>query len=239
MSEARIEWLGDSALLLSFGERIDADLNRRVHALATVLRDARLPGLIDIVPAYASITVHYDLRIWHDEATDQIAAERLTMRLSAILDKSIFTPAADLAPPIDIPVCYGGAFGPDLTGVAEHAHLTEPEIIVRHSTADYRVAMLGFAPGFPYLLGLDASLHCPRRANPRTRVPAGSVAIGGAQTGIYPRDLPGGWQIIGRTPQVLFDPAANPPALLAPGQRVCFRAIDADEFVRLQGQRVA
>ncbi len=97
--------------------------------------------------------------------------------------------------------------------------------------------MLGFAPGFPYLLGLDAALHVPRRADPRTRVPAGSVAIGGAQTGIYPRELPGGWNLIGRTPQVLFDPERDPPCLLAPGDRVRFRAIDAEEFARRTGRQ--
>lgn len=132
-----------------------------------------------------------------------------------------------------IPVCYGGDGGPDLDVVAEHARLSRDDVIARHTAAEYTVAMLGFAPGFPYLLGLDPALHIPRRATPRTRVPAGSVAIGGAQTGIYPRELPGGWNLIGRTPRVLFDPRREPPALLAPGNRVRFRPIGADEFARL------
>ncbi|WIG55610.1 MAG: Allophanate hydrolase 2 subunit 1 [Rhodanobacteraceae bacterium] len=132
-----------------------------------------------------------------------------------------------------IPVCYGGDCGPDIDAIAEHAGLVRDEVIARHAAAEYTVAMLGFAPGFPYLLGLDAALHVPRRATPRTRVPAGSVAIGGAQTGIYPCELPGGWHLIGRTPLALFDPRRDPPCLLAPGDRVRFRAIDAGEFARL------
>jgi inhibitor of KinA len=144
-------------------------------------------------------------------------------------------PGKSGAAAIDIPVCYGGECGPDLDGLALHAKLPAAEVIARHCAAEYRVAMLGFAPGFAYLLGLDSTLHAPRHAVPRVRVPAGSVAIGGAQTGVYPRELPGGWRIIGRTPLVLFDASRDPPAVLGPGQRVRFRAIDADEFARLAG----
>jgi KipI family sensor histidine kinase inhibitor len=128
---------------------------------------------------------------------------------------------------VEIPVCYGGDFGPDLDALADHARLGAEEVVERHAGAMYTVAMLGFAPGFPYLFGLDPALHMPRRASPRTRVPAGSVAIGGAQTGIYPSELPGGWQLIGRTPLVLFDADRDPPSLLMPGDRVRFVAIDA------------
>src|SRR5262249_50300829 len=131
---------------------------------------------------------------------------------------------------IEIPVCYGGDGGQDLEALARHADLSVAETIARHGGAEYRVAMLGFVPGFPYLIGLDARLHMPRRPQPRPRVPAGSIAIGGAQTGIYPRETPGGWQLIGRTPLRLFDvQRPDHPALLAPGQRVRFRAIDAAE----------
>jgi len=128
---------------------------------------------------------------------------------------------------IDVPVCYGGDFGPDLDALATHAKLEAADVIARHTAATYTVAMLGFAPGFPYLFGLDPALHMPRRASPRTRVPAGSVAIGGAQTGVYPSELPGGWQLIGRTPLVLFDARRDPPSLLVPGDCVRFVAIDA------------
>ncbi|HJU25447.1 MAG TPA: 5-oxoprolinase subunit PxpB [Rhodanobacteraceae bacterium] len=137
--------------------------------------------------------------------------------------------------PIEIPVCYGGEYGPDLDAVAAHAGLAPDEVVARHTAAEYTVAMIGFAPGFPYLLGLDAALAMPRRRDPRTRVPAGSVAIGGAQTGIYPHELPGGWQLIGRTPLALFDPQREPPCLLAPGDRLRFRAIRVDEFEIVAG----
>ncbi|HEY6894280.1 MAG TPA: 5-oxoprolinase subunit PxpB, partial [Rhodanobacteraceae bacterium] len=133
---------------------------------------------------------------------------------------------------VEIPVRYGGEYGPDLDALAHYAKLDAAEVIAKHTAATYTVAMLGFAPGFPYLFGLDDALQMPRRATPRTRVPAGSVAIGGAQTGIYPTELPGGWQLIGRTPLALFDAARDPPSLLMPGDRVRFVAIGADAFAR-------
>lgn len=237
MSDIRVDWLGDRALLLHLGSGIDAALNARTHAAARTLRAANLPGVIDIVPAYASVAVHYDPRAWHEAESGLAPGERLAERvLSSIRAADVIgarITAESGLPIVEIPVCYGGDHGPDLAEVARLAQLDESEVIARHAAGDYRVAMLGFAPGFPYLLGLDPALHSPRRANPRTRVPAGSVAIGGAQTGIYPRELPGGWQIVGRTPRILFDAARDPPALLAPGQRVRFRPIGAGEFARL------
>ena len=224
-----LEALGDRALLLTLGSRVDAALNARALALAQALRAAALPGIEDIVPAYASVCVRYDPCAFAQSATVapfDVLADRL---LAALAQAAADTPL-DTRAPLDIPVCYGGEFGPDLDAVAMHARLSPDEVIARHVAGDYRVALLGFAPGFPYLLGLDDALHVPRRASPRTRVPAGSVAIGGAQTGIYPRELPGGWHLIGRTPLVLFDPARTPPATCEPGRRVRFRAIDAAEF---------
>lgn len=237
MNEIRIDGLGDRALLLRLGSGIDPSLNARTHAAAHALRAANLPGVTDIVPAYASVAVHYDPLAWHGGESDLPPGERLAERVLALIRSAHLDRARDITesaqPTIEIPVCYGGGFGPDLAEVARLAQLDPREVVARHAAGDYRVAMLGFAPGFPYLLGLDPVLHAPRRAHPRTRVPAGSVAIGGAQTGIYPRELPGGWQIVGRTPLVLFDTARDPPALLAPGQRVRFRAIDAGEFAHL------
>jgi KipI family sensor histidine kinase inhibitor len=128
---------------------------------------------------------------------------------------------------VELPVLYGGADGPDLDAVAAQAGLSPAEVIERHAAGDYAVAMLGFAPGFPYLLGLDPALATPRLQTPRTRVAAGSVGIGGAQTGIYPRPGPGGWRIIGRTSAVLFDPGRSSPSLLLPGDRVRFRPASA------------
>jgi KipI family sensor histidine kinase inhibitor len=226
-----VEPLGETALLLRFGTRIDAALNARVHEVSSTLAAAHLPGIVDIVPAYAALALHYEPLQWA-HGNGGMPWQHVTAAVRAVLrtppEKLATTPAI-----VEIPVCYGGDFGPDLDALARHASLDVEEAIARHTAAEYRVAMLGFAPGFPYLLGLDATLHAARRANPRTRVPAGSVAIGGAQTGIYPTELPGGWQLIGRTPAVLFDALRTPASLLAPGDRVRFRAIDAREFAEL------
>jgi KipI family sensor histidine kinase inhibitor len=222
---AAIEPLGDSALLIQFGDRIDVQVNAQAIALAAALCAAQLPGVLDVAPAYASVCVRY-------APAQADARERLVAAIRPFLETAAPVAAANAAP-VEIPVCYGGEFGPDLDAVALHAQLEASELIARHAGADYRVAMLGFAPGFPYLLGLPASLHTPRRGSPRRRVPAGAVAIGGAQTGIYPRELPGGWNIVGRTPLRLFDLDRDPPALLAPGTRVRFRAIGTAEFAAL------
>lgn len=221
----QIEPLSEDALLLRFGESIDAALNARVHAAVARLQ-ARLPDL-ECVPAYASLLLRFDPAQWDDAATHDRLREAV---LDALQDLS---ENEDDAREVDIPVLYGGDAGPDLADVAAHARLTVDEVIARHSAATYRVAMLGFAPGFPYLLGLDPALTAPRRADPRLNVPAGSVAIGGQQTGIYPQALPGGWQLIGRTPLTLFDLHAAAPSLLRPGDRVRFRAIDQDTYRRL------
>ncbi|MBN8923222.1 MAG: hypothetical protein BGP10_00680 [Rhodanobacter sp. 68-29] len=224
----RCETIAEDALLLRFGERIDAAVSAKVLAAAARLRQA-LPQL-ECVPAYASLLLRFDPAAWHGH-------EQVQAAVHAALEA---TDAADIAPRlVEIPVCYGGDFGPDLDALAAHAGLDAAATIALHVTGDYRVAMLGFAPGFPYLLGLDERLAMPRRADPRQRVPTGSVAIGGNQTGIYPTELPGGWHLMGRTPLRLFDANAASPALLQAGDRVRFRAIDADTFHRLAGNAPA
>ncbi|MGH8191026.1 MAG: 5-oxoprolinase subunit PxpB [Rhodanobacteraceae bacterium] len=243
MTDFTLEPLSEDALLLRFGDGIDPATNARVHAAARALRDAHLPGLIDIAPAYASLLLRFDPSLWIDSKCAR-PFERITAEI-ARLDPGLRRddelgrgshPETGFAPArtIEIPVCYGGEYGPDLEVVAAHARTGVEDVVARHAGSEYIVAMLGFAPGFPYLLGLDPILHTPRRATPRTRVPAGSVSIGGAQTGIYPRELPGGWQVIGRTPMVLFDPQRDPPCLLAPADRVRFRAIRNAQFERLR-----
>ncbi len=228
-----MEPLGDSAVLLHFGDRIDAAVNAEVHAAARHLAALALPGIVELVPAYASLAVVFDPAQWQaDGATPaQHCVAALTRAFAA-------PPAAtrESAALVEIPVCYGGEYGPDLAAAAQRSRIGVEEFIARHAAAEYRVAMLGFAAGFPYLLGLDERLQQPRRASPRTRVPAGSVAIGGLQTGVYPRELPGGWNLIGRTPLTLFDAQTTPPNRLAAGQRVRFRAIGAAEFAALQAQ---
>jgi KipI family sensor histidine kinase inhibitor len=223
-----IEPLGESALLIRVGEGLDLATSARVHAAANALHAAGLPGVVDIVPAYATLAIHFDPLAWVD-TNGGPPLPHVMSAVRAILDAPP-TVAIDERDIVEIPVCYGGAHGPDLEALAAHAHLDADEVVARHATALYRVAMLGFAPGFPYLLGLDPALAMPRRASPRTRVPRGSVAIGGVQTGIYPAALPGGWQLIGRTPATLFDAQHDPPSLVMPGDRVRFVPIAADEF---------
>ena len=232
-----IEPIGETTLLLRFGAIIDADLNARVQAAAAVLARVALPGVVDIVPAYATLALDYRPSVWADGETG-LPWQHLAEAVRAVFE-SPPDAAGAIGKTIEIPVCYDAAYAPDLADVARHCGLDAATVVARHVGGDYRVAMLGFAPGFPYLLGLDPALVTPRRASPRTRVPAGSVAIGGAQTGIYPRELPGGWQVIGRTPLRLFDAARAAPSLLAPGDRVRFRAIDVQTFAALSDPQAA
>jgi KipI family sensor histidine kinase inhibitor len=225
----RCEILAEDALLLRFGERIDIAINDAVLAAAARLQQA-LPQL-ECVPAYASLLLRFDPLAWQGRAASP--HEHVQAAVHAALEATGAVVAAPRV--VEIPVCYGGGFGPDLDALAAHAGLDAATTIALHAGGDYRVAMLGFAPGFPYLLGLDQRLAMPRRVDPRQRVPAGSVAIGGGQTGIYPAELPGGWQLIGRTPLRLFDPDATTPARLQPGDRVRFRPIDAGTFDRPAG----
>jgi KipI family sensor histidine kinase inhibitor len=216
-----IDALGDQALLVRFGDHIDAELNRRVHALVEAIRADPPAWLGDIVPAYASLALFVDPTRC---ALLQDPLETATAWVRARIEAMSATrpPAAGTC--VEIAVRYGGVDGPDLADVAAACGLPVDDVVARHVAVEYRVAMLGFSPGFPYLLGLDPMLAMPRLATPRRRVEAGSVAIGGAQTGIYPRPGPGGWRVIGRTDAVLFDPARSPPSLLQPGDRVRFVA---------------
>jgi KipI family sensor histidine kinase inhibitor len=224
MDHPQIEWLGDAAILLRFGDRIDAAINERVLAAAQALRVARIRGVVDIVPAYASLALHLDPDVAACGADETL--ERIARTLQAPQSLVPRGPARC----VRIPVAYGGELGPDLALVAQHCGLDEAAVVACHTAVEYRVAMLGFQPGFPYLLGLDPALAMPRRAQPRTSVAAGSVAIGGLQTGIYPANAPGGWNLIGRTGVRLFDPRREPPTLLAPGDRVRFVAVAPAEL---------
>jgi KipI family sensor histidine kinase inhibitor len=226
--EIQFETLAEDALLLRFGERIDVDLNAQVQAAAISLR-SRLPEL-ECVPAYASLLLRFDPSTWAGDDGQHPHQRLQAVVMAALRDRDQVTAASRA---LIIPVCYGGEYGPDLDDVAACCGLDANAVIARHTAGDYRVAMLGFAPGFPYLLGLDPQLAVPRRTDPRQHVPAGSVAIGGSQTGIYPEVLPGGWQLIGRTPLCLFDVTSSDPSLLAAGDRVRFRAINAETFRQL------
>lgn len=214
---ARICRLGEHLLLVELGTTIDDELNRRVLALAAWVRLQRWPGVLDVVPAFASLGLHLA-----PTADDRAIEHRLRERLGG-------APAsADDEPGklVDIPVRYGGEDGPDLDEVAARSGLPRAEVVERHAARTYRVFMLGFLPGFAYLGTVDPAIEVPRRTTPRTAVASGSVGLAGAQTGIYPRVSPGGWQIIGRTNVPLFDPRHDPPTRLAPGDRVRFVPVE-------------
>jgi KipI family sensor histidine kinase inhibitor len=222
LSSPRFLLAGDAALVIEFGQAlgtsaIDPAINRRVHALAHALAEHPQPGLGEAVPTYRSLLLHYDpLQLSHAQVV-ALVSEALQAR------EKVPPPEPRL---IEIPTIYGGEHGPDIAFVAEHSGLTVEDVVRLHAEATYTVYMLGFTPGFPYLGGLPDALATPRLGTPRKRVPAGSVGIAGAQTGIYPLATPGGWRLIGWTPVVLFDPSRTPPALLQPGDRVRFVPIE-------------
>ncbi|NPV85243.1 MAG: 5-oxoprolinase subunit PxpB [Anaerolineae bacterium] len=205
--------VGDSAIVVVFGEQIELALNRRVHAFDREVQRRQLPGVIETVPAYCSLLVHYNLL-----ETDYTTLLTQLQHLLALCDDAKELPSRL----VEIPVIYGGERGADLPFVAQHNHLSVEEVIALHSGAEYTVFMMGFTPGFPYLGGMNPAIATPRLETPRIHVPAGSVGIAGSQTGVYPVDSPGGWRLIGYTPLKLFDPTLNPPCLLTPGDRVRF-----------------
>jgi inhibitor of KinA len=221
----RIVPAGDSALVVEFEERIDPAVNARTIACADAIQAANIAGVRDVVPTYRSVAVYFDpLRTDGDMLMERIAHEA----------EHAAPPAAVAASPVRIPVCYGGELGPDLAAVAAFGRLTPEEAIRLHAAGTYRVFMLGFVPGFAYLGLVDERIAMPRHATPRVRVPTGSVGIAGVQTGIYPAETPGGWQLIGRTPLKPFDPARAEPFLLRAGDAVQFYPIDRGEFDRLR-----
>src|SRR5262249_47740458 len=217
----RIVHAGDSALVVEFEERIDPAINARAIRLAEALQSAAISGVRDIVPTYRSVAVLFNpLRTNYDELM-----RRLEREAAKPDEKSTAAPE-----PMCIPVCYGGEFGPDLSGVARFAGVTEDEVVGLHAAATYRVFMLGFVPGFAYMGLVDSRIAAPRHPTPRVRVPVGSVGIAGVQTGIYPAETPGGWQLIGRTPLKPFDPNRAEPFLMKAGDSVIFRPIDRAEY---------
>jgi inhibitor of KinA len=237
-SYPKLSPLGDSALTIEFGTSINPRVNGEVHALAHALAAQPIAGVLDIVPAFASVTVFYDparVQAAHCASLPIDALELEVRKRCSLVTHSAQSSGREM----DLPVCYGGEFGPDLEELARFHGLTKRRLIELHSEPAYSVYMLGFAPGFPYLGGLHRQLHTPRRSSPRAQVPAGSVGIGGAQTGVYPLATPGGWNIIGRTPLALFRPDDDVPSLLRPGDRLRFRPVGAEEFNALMTGRLS
>jgi inhibitor of KinA len=219
--EPRILLNGETAISVELGDDIDPRINRKVQSLFRSLGGIAHPGVLSLNPTYSSLFIEYDPR--------ECSFEQLLLLVRRCLAKPVET-ASEGSVVVDIPVCYGGDLGPDLEYIADYHDLKPEEVIRLHSAPIYSVYMIGFTPGFPYLGGLDERLYTPRREDPRSKVPAGSVAIADRQTGIYSIDSPGGWRLIGRTPVRLFDLGRPEPFHLKPGDSVRFRPITKDEF---------
>lgn len=225
MPDIRILTAGDSALLIEFGKEINPETNRKITAIVQLMREQHIEGIVDVIPAFCSLLINYDPRV--------LSYEELKERMENLL--KIETKTETTRKRIfEIPVCYGGEYGPDIDNIAEHAGLSVNEVIKIHSSKDYLIYMLGFLPGFTYLGGLDERIHTPRLASPRLTIRAGSVGIGGSQTGIYPLDSPGGWQLMGLTPVRTYDPERQTPILVEAGDYIRFIPIDEEEFLHIQ-----
>ena len=227
MQKIRILTAGDSSLLVEFGKKISPEINRKITAAVQMMKEQHIEGVVDMIPAFCSLLINYDPRVvTYGEIKERIQKiVRLEVKTGEVR-KRIF----------EIPVCYGGEYGPDLGNIAEHAGLSEEEVIEIHSSRDYLIYMLGFLPGFTYLGGLDERIHTPRLANPRIKINAGSVGIGGSQTGIYPLDSPGGWQLMGMTPVKTYDPGRENPILVEAGDYIRFVPVDEQEYKRIKEQ---
>ena len=221
----RIVPAGDSAVVVEFEERIDPIVNARTVAFADAVQAAGISGVRDVVPSYRSVAIYFDpLRTDYDRLISTLETQAALRLTDTQVDRA----------PIRIPVCYGGDFGPDLPEVAAFAGMSEEEVVRIHSAMTYRVFMVGFVAGFAYMGIVDERIAAPRHSTPRLRVPLGTVGIAGVQTGVYPAETPGGWQLIGRTPIKPFDPSRAEPFLMKAGDAVEFYAIDRGEFVTLQ-----
>jgi inhibitor of KinA len=221
---------GDSGLVVEFGAEIDPAVNRSVYGFTAAFEEATIKGVTELVPTYRSVLIHFDPLVLPPQ------------QLQAEVDSLLARPGEDAAgtarsaPLYRIPVAYGGGDGPDLERVAEHAGMDGEGVVKIHSGGVYQVYMLGFLPGFPYLGGMDQSIACPRLETPRVKVPAGSVGIAESQTGVYPADSPGGWNLIGRTPVPLFDASKDPPAAIEPGSFVQFVPTGPDEIATIRAE---
>ena len=227
MQNIRILTAGDSSLLIEFGNEISPEINRRIAAVVELMREQHIEGVVDVIPAFCSLLVNYDPRV--------AGYEKMKKRLESLVRVDIKV-GQTKRKIFEIPVLYGGEYGPDLASIADHAGISEDEVVLIHSSKDYLIYMLGFLPGFCYLGGLDERIHTPRLSNPRLRIRAGSVGIGGSQTGIYPLDSPGGWQLMGMTPIKTYDPEREIPILVEAGNYIRFVPIDEEQYKRIQAQ---
>ncbi|WP_153732128.1 5-oxoprolinase subunit PxpB [Sporosarcina obsidiansis] len=228
--------LGDSALIIKLGEGIHPDIHQQVKNLTQLLNEHPFDGFIESVPAYNNLTVYYSPYIVHRSNTFAISGTPLEKVNYYINELATHISEAQETEGklVEIPVLYGGDFGPDLQVVAEFHGLSIEEVIQIHTEPEYLVYMIGFAPGFPFLGGMDERIATPRKETPRAAIAPGSVGIAGKQTGVYPLETPGGWQIIGRTPKALFLPDMSPPSLLQSGDKIKFVSISSEEYAHYE-----
>ncbi|WP_371373035.1 5-oxoprolinase subunit PxpB [Sporomusa aerivorans] len=222
-----LQQAGEFGLVVELGTVISPEINARVQQLTRLLAAENQPGILEVVPTYRSVTVYFDPLV----ITRQDLSGVIRRLYAGITPLSLNNLPSRV---VKIPVCYGGVLGPDLDFVARYAGLSAGEVIAQHTSQTYQVYMLGFTPGFPYLGGLPEKLVVPRQETPRSNVPAGSVGIGGNQTGFYPVESPGEWWLIGRTPVQAFDPRRSNPFLVAAGDYVRFCAVDIDEYFKIR-----
>lgn len=216
---------GDSALNMEFGNIISEETNKKIRAVAILIETMKITGINELVPTYRSLMIHYNpLMIDYGNLVS------ILREVEGSLD-NILLPSPEI---IEIPVLYGGQYGLDIENVAKHNNLTVEEVIRIHTSVEYLIYMLGFTPGFPYLGGMDKRIATPRLSSPRTKIPAGSVGIAGEQTGVYPMQSPGGWQLIGRTPLELYNPEKENPILLKSGNYIVFKSIDEEEYIKIE-----
>ncbi|WP_282245078.1 5-oxoprolinase subunit PxpB [Psychrobacillus sp. NEAU-3TGS] len=229
--KATMKPLGDSALIVQLGEGMNPTIHEKVKNVSELLTNHPFEGFIELVPAYNNITVYYNPYIVH---TSQLGASTAFVKVANHINhlvEQVKSSKNESPRTVSIPVCYGGELGPDLENVAQYHNMTPEEVIQIHSGEECLVYMLGFAPGFPFMGGMDTRIATPRKETPRLSIPPGSVGIAGKQTGIYPLETPGGWQIIGRTPLDLFLPKMSPPTLLQPGDQIKFVPISPSEYL--------
>ena len=224
MDYPQIKITGDTSIAIIFGNEISEDINTRIRGFDSALAQAQIDGIFETVPAYCALTIHYD--------PEKIRYRQLREKLEQLLAQSHSTEKVKTVV-IEIPVLYGGECGPDLGYVAEYNHMTPEDVVQLHTQAEYLIYMLGFTPGFSYMGGMDERIATPRLKTPRVVIPGGSVGIAGKQTGIYPIDSPGGWQLIGRTPVLLYDANRETPILLDAGMHVKFVPVDEAEYQRI------
>lgn len=221
--------LGDSGVIVQMGEEINEKTHEKVNSLCRYLEEHPFAGMVEYVPGFTTVAVFYDPVVLYHLQTNTFPYEWVLVQLKKILSQLSIGERSE-SRIIEIPVCYGGEFGPDLENVSQYNGLTQEDVIRIHCQPEYLVYMIGFAPGFPYLGGMDERIATPRRSSPRVKIHAGSVGIGGKQTGIYPIESPGGWQLIGKTPVKLFRLDEEAPSLLRAGDFIRFRPITREKY---------